>query len=285
MAILTPDNTSNVNGLTVNEYLLTKHNPNKIDMPTATMSPIGVTIHNTDWISVASGTTPAEQYTRATVNGNMNTVRVHYYVDNVCAWQNLPLNRSGWHSADGNGNGNKRTIAIECIMANSTDSKSLQSEDNCARLTAYLLHQHGWTVEKNLYTHTYWLHIRDGHTGTLDQLNVKSHSYKNCPIYIIPHWDSFKAKVKKYLNELSGTSTGTSTATTEFTPYLVKVTSSDGYVNVRKTPTFADSDIVGKIENGSTKYTITAETTLDGVAFGKLKSGLGWVALNCCTKV
>ena len=40
---------------------------------------IGVTVHNTDWITTAVGTTPAEQYTRATVNGNMKDVRVHYY--------------------------------------------------------------------------------------------------------------------------------------------------------------------------------------------------------------
>lgn len=281
MAILIADNTSNANGLTVNEYLLTKHNPNKISMPTTTMSPIGITIHNTDWISVVSGTTPAEQYTRATVNGNMNTVRVHFYVDNICAWQNLPLDRSGWHAADGNGNGNRKTIAIECIMANSTDSKSLQSEANCAKLTAFLLHKYNWTVEKNLFTHTYWLHIRDGHTGTIDQLNVRNHSYKNCPIYIIPHWDSFKAKVKKYLDELNSSKS----STTDFQNYLVKVTSNDGFVNIRKTPSWNDSDIVGTIKNDNTKYTIVEEKTLDGVKFGKLKSGVGWIALSCATKV
>ena len=102
MAILRPDSTSTLGGVTVKEYLLTKHNPNRIDMPSASMAGkiIGVTVHNTDWISVASGTTPAEQYTRATVNGNMNDVRVHYYVDNTCAWQNLPPTLSGWHAAD-----------------------------------------------------------------------------------------------------------------------------------------------------------------------------------------
>ena len=97
MAILKPDNKTTFGGVTVNECLLTKHNPNHIAMPSVSMEGkiIGVTVHNTDWISVASGTTPAEQYTRATVNGNMNDVRVHYYVDNVCAWQNLPHSLSG----------------------------------------------------------------------------------------------------------------------------------------------------------------------------------------------
>ena len=92
MTILRPDATTTLNGVKINEYLLTKHNPNHIDMPSVSMAGkiIGVTVHNTDWITVASGTTPAEQYTRATVNNNMKDVRVHYYVDNVCAWQNLP---------------------------------------------------------------------------------------------------------------------------------------------------------------------------------------------------
>lgn len=33
MAILKPDNTTNFGGVTVNEYLLTKHNPNRIECP------------------------------------------------------------------------------------------------------------------------------------------------------------------------------------------------------------------------------------------------------------
>lgn len=37
-----------------------------------------LTLHNNDRISTAANTTPAEQYTRATVNGNMGTVRVHF---------------------------------------------------------------------------------------------------------------------------------------------------------------------------------------------------------------
>ena len=174
MAILRPDSTSTLGGVTVKEYLLTKHNPNRIDMPSASMAGkiIGVTVHNTDWISVVSGTTPAEQYTRATVNGNMNDVRVHYYVDNTCAWQNLPLTLSGWHAADGSGNGNRKTIAIECIMSSAYNATDKKSEDNCARLAAALLKQYGLGIS-HLYTHTHWLNVRDGKSGTVDQLNTR----------------------------------------------------------------------------------------------------------------
>ena len=49
MMILKPDKTTNLGGITVNEYLLTKHNPYNIDMPSVSMEGkiIGVTIHNT----------------------------------------------------------------------------------------------------------------------------------------------------------------------------------------------------------------------------------------------
>ena len=204
MAILKPDNKTTFGGVTVNEYLLTKHNPNRIDMPSVSMEGkvIGVTVHNTDWISVASGTTPAEQYTRATVNGNMKDVRVHYYVDNTCAWQNLPLTLSGWHAADGSGNGNRRTIAIECIMSSAYNATDQKSEDNAAKLAAALLKKYNLSIS-NLYTHTHWLNVRDGKFGSVDYLNTAKNPYKTCPLYILPHWSAFKTKVQKYLTDAS----------------------------------------------------------------------------------
>ena len=208
MAILKPDNTTTLCGVTVNEFLLTKHNPNHIDMPSVSMEGkvIGITVHNTDWISVASGTTPAEQYTRATYNGNMKDVRVHYYVDNTCAWQNLPLSLSGWHAADGSGNGNRRNIAIECIMSSAYNDKDKKSEDNCARLAAALLKKYNLDIN-HLYTHTHWLNVRDGKWGTVDYLNTAKNSYKNCPAYILPHWAEFKKKVESYLSAGSTSTT------------------------------------------------------------------------------
>lgn len=204
MAKLTADRTSTLNGVTVKEFLLTKHNPNNISMPTASMKGkvIGVTIHNTD--DLENVYEDAEQYTRATYNGNMKSVRAHYYVDDVNAWQNLPLTLAGWHAADGSGKGNRRTIAIECIMTGKNEAADRKAEDNAARLAAALLKQHGLGIE-SLYTHTHWLNVKDGKKGTVDQLNVMSNSYKNCPAYILPHWNEFKAKVAEYLGETQET--------------------------------------------------------------------------------
>lgn len=200
---LTPDKTYTWNGLKVYEYLLTAHNPYGIAMPGYNLPavPLGVTVHNTGAISVASNTTMAEQYTRATVNGNMNDVRVHFYVDDVCAWQNLPLTLSGWHAADGGGNGNRKTIAIEVI------GDSAKAEANAVKLVAYLLNKYNLNVEDNLFTHTHWLNVRDGITGSNDYLNTRKHPYKWCPIYILPHWSTFKANCIAELNKLKGGAT------------------------------------------------------------------------------
>jgi len=64
--------------------------------------PRGITVHNTNDINVAAGTTPAEQYTRATwPNQNMAGVVVHFYVHGVDIWQNLKETERGWHATDG----------------------------------------------------------------------------------------------------------------------------------------------------------------------------------------
>lgn len=208
MAFLKPDKIYTLGGVRVSEYLLTKHNPNKIDMPTAKLTTvIGVTVHNTDTIRVASGTTAAEQYTRATVNGNMKSVRVHFYVDANGAWQNLPLDLSGWHAADGSGDGNRKTIAIECIMSKDYTAEDQKAEQNCKQLVAALLKQYGLGID-HLFTHTHWLNVKDGKKGSVDYLNTARNSYKNCPAYLLPHWDKFKAGVSALLTPAAQPATG-----------------------------------------------------------------------------
>ena len=211
MAFLTPDNTKDINGVLTKEFLLTNHNVNNIIMPSGNRKKtVAITIHNTGAIDVASGTTMAEQYTRATYYGNMKDVRVQYYVDQSEAWNCMPDDYVNWSCADGTSNpnsGNNTSVAIEIIGNNA------KAEDNGARLAAYLLKKYNLTVDSGLRTHTYWLNVKDGKKGSIDELNVMYNSYKNCPIYIIPHWRDFKNKVQQYFNELNGSSTPAPTPT------------------------------------------------------------------------
>ncbi len=137
----------------------------------------GITIHNTD------DSADAETYTRATFNQNMETARVHFYVDAKEAWQNLELNEVGWHAGTGDRSyGNDSTLAIEIIMGASYNEKDKKSEANGAMLTAYLLRKTGLTID-SVTTHKHW-------------------SGKECPLRILGHWDAFLAQVKKALDTL-----------------------------------------------------------------------------------
>ena len=153
-----------------------------------TGKPRGITVHNTADIKVATGTNAAEQYTRATYNGNMNGVVVHFYVWDNEIWQNLREDERGWHATDGHSRrssqrkdgstigGNVDTIAIECI------GNRQKSEDTTARLVAYLCKKYSLNPKTDIYTHKYF------------------YPRKQCPQYIHPHWNTFLSTVQKYYN-------------------------------------------------------------------------------------
>ncbi|EQB20048.1 N-acetylmuramoyl-L-alanine amidase [Dehalobacter sp. UNSWDHB] len=157
--------------------------------------PKGITVHNTGDISVASGTTPAEQYARATwPNANMKDVAVHFWVYRDDVWQQLSENERGWHAGDGSTRrasqrkgetigGNLDTVSIECIGGDAA------SEDTTAKLVAYLLMKHGLNPDTDIYTHNYFMGLPN---------KIVNGAKKNCPVYILPHWDTFMATVKKY---------------------------------------------------------------------------------------
>ena len=209
MAKLTPDATRTEHGLVINQKIIPwgakwpkdsgkykKGDKYKADrrLSGGTGKVAGVTIHNTT--DLPNVEEDAEQYTRATwPNANMNDASVHYYVDDINAWQNLEDTEVGWHAGDGRGPGNETTISIEIIMDGTGSKEDLGAEENGALLAAILLKRHGLTVEQ-LYTHNHWM-------GYSDQI-VKG-ARKNCPLYILPHWAQFKAKVAAKLAEISGT--------------------------------------------------------------------------------
>ncbi len=228
---LTPDKTRTENGVKINEKIIPwgavwakdygsykKGDKYKADrlLSGGTGKVQGITVHNTD------GGANAETYTRATYpNQNMKDARVHYYTDDVEAWQNLKENEVGWHAGDGRGNGNETTVSIEIIMKGAAIKDDAKAEDNGARLAAAILARHGLTVDQ-LYTHNHWMGLPD---------NIVSGARKNCLLYILPHWAAFKERVRVYLASM----TGTTQPTTPEAP----ATPAKAYYRVRKT--WADS--------------------------------------------
>ncbi len=199
-SILQPDAVRKEYGLTINEKVIPwgakwnkdsgsfhKGDPYKADLLLSRGSgkAAAVCIHNTGRITTVAGTTPAEQYTRATwPNCNMGDVRVHYFVDWESVWQNLREDEVGWHASDGAyGPGNNTSIAVEIIMNGSGDDKDAAAQRNGALLAAILLHRHGLELEPGLQNHHHY-----------------SPGGKECPVYLLPHWQAFTEQVGGYLD-------------------------------------------------------------------------------------
>lgn len=106
--------------------------------------------------------------------------------------------------------------------------------------------------------------------GQIDKQNMTVHRWfmaTECPgEYLYNKHSDIAKKVNKKLNKESS-----------FEEYRIKVTADS--LNIRKTPKFTKSDIVGVITDKGV-YTIVAEKKVCGIPMGKLKSGKGWVSLR-----
>lgn len=253
MAVLQPNTTYKMNGVTVREKIIpdgtrwkdgakaSKHGfaagdlyKKQAKLSSNTGKVKFVTIHNTD--DIKNKHDDAEQYTRATYNENMGSARVHFYVDDVDAWQNLKAGTGlckadpagsaevGWHAGDGSNatGGNMTSIGIEIIMGD-TAAHDSKAKDNGARIAAWLLYKHGLTVEK-LVTHTYWVNHALGYKFADPDIQSTNmvQSKKWCPQYIfastsetiaLANWKRFKALVSGYLDALNGKKASSSTET------------------------------------------------------------------------
>lgn len=245
MALLTPNETYQMNGVIVSEKIIPDGTRWKDATKAAkagfsagslykkqqklsggTGKPKSVTIHNTNDLENVND--DAEQYTRATYNENMGSSRVHYYTDDTGAWQNLKAGTGlctndpdgsaevSWHAGDGSAadGGNMTSLSIEIIMDESPEHDA-KAKDNGARIAAWLLWKHGLSIG-NLVTHTYWVNKSAGKTfSDVDvQCTNPVPGKKWCPTYIfassnaataLKNWKAFKALVKTYLDALSGT--------------------------------------------------------------------------------
>ena len=204
-----------------------------------------ITIHNTNDLGKAED--DGEQYTRATYNENMGSTRVHFYVDDLGAWQNLKAGTGlcsadkvnsaevGWHAGDGSvtDGGNMTSIALEIIMGDTT-AHDAKAKDNGARIAAWLLWKNGLSIDK-LVSHTYWVNKTAGKkfADVDEQCCNPIYGKKWCPTYIfastdekkaLANWKEFKQLVKSYLDALNGSKeTGGVVAPAGGTIYRVQV--------------------------------------------------------------
>ena len=286
--MLTPNNTYNVFGVSVKEKIIpdgtvwktgsrkgTKYKKErKLSGNTGVVQ--SVTIHNTNDRPTADY--DAEWYTQATYDEGMGRARVHFYVDDKDAWQNLkagtgmtpddPENSAevSWHTKGSDGN--PTSLSIEIIMSGNGTEEDAVAMDNGARLAAYLLSKHGLSVD-DLLTHTYWVNKFVGNSfDDLDtQCTNEVYDEKWCPAYIMgkkseakTNWIAFKNLVKRYMQIYN------------------RVICAD-VVNIRSGPSTC-YDIVGTICKCCKAHLLEIKTDPLGISWGLLRDYNGWILLN-----
>lgn len=131
-----------------------------------TGKPLWITIYNEKYPNKLKAT--AAQYTLATYSEKMGAARVHFYVDDLGAWQNLRAGTSmcendpmgsaevSWRAGDRSilDGGDMTSLSIE-IITNDTTEHDKRACENGAKLAAWLLWHHGLNIN-SLVTHTYW---------------------------------------------------------------------------------------------------------------------------------
>lgn len=278
------------------------------------MTPKYITIHNT------SNSASAQNEITYMKNNN-NATSYHVCVDEKYVIQAIPFNRNAFHAGDGaNGTGNRQSIGIEIARSTGDINLFKQAEQNCAMYVAQLLKNYGWGIDrvkrhkdwsgKNCPHRTMelgWTRFLNMIQKELDKLNGKTMTTSSFKVgdkvkvkstattyadstKFIPQWvkngtytvlkiNGSKVLLKEItswinVNDVSKVST---TSTTTTTSYLVRVTVDS--LNVRKSPT-TSSAIVTTVKKGGV-YTIVEVSN----GWGKLKSNIGWISLDCTEKV
>lgn len=150
------------------------------------MMPKYLSIHDTANTKAGADAEAHANYLKGDVAAN-KPVSWHFTVDGGSAekppqiYQHLPLNETGWHAGDWNGEGNMTSIGIE--ICENMDGDRRKAEDNAARLAAWLLQELELDINR-VVQHYKW-------TG------------KDCPRVLRNRpggWGEFIEAVQKYKN-------------------------------------------------------------------------------------
>lgn len=195
------------------------------------MIPKGITVHNT-----ANDASARNEI--AYMTNNDYETSFHFAVDDKEAVQGLPLNRNGWHASDGNGPGNRTTIAIEICYSLSGGERFDKAEENAAELIADLLKKYGWDISV----------VKRHYDYAPDK--------KYCPHRTMDKgWDRFLNMIKAKLED--------NPVSNEVNVYYMARTQKHGWLsevkNLEDYAGWENSPITGlaiRIDNGSIKYRV-----------------------------
>lgn len=199
-----------------------------------------------------------------------NTFRgasAHYFVDENEIWQVVEDNDASWAVGDDSyvhrecRNSNSISIEMCCKKKNGKWYIEEETIKNAIELGQYLIGKYGF-----------------------DRKHVLRHydvTGKICPEPMVRD----ESKWTNLLDRLFGKTTSSNTNKTEsisdVKDYTIKVTTD--VLNVRK-KAGTNNKIISEVTKGQT-YTITKETKVNGVSWGKLKEKEGWICLDYTEKV
>lgn len=143
-----------------------------------TMTPIGITVHNTS--NDATAKNEGDYMER-----NGAATSFHVVIDDKEVRIKIPFDRNAWHAGDGNsGKGNRKTIGIEICYSKSGGARFNNAEKNAAKYIASLMVQYKWDIN-DIYRHKDW-------------------SGKNCPHRTIQNgWNRFKKMIQTEYDKLT----------------------------------------------------------------------------------
>ncbi len=177
------------------------------------------------------------------MKSNNNKVSFHYAADDKEIVQGIPENRNAWHAGDGNGDGNRKGIAIEICYSKSGGDRFTKAEQNAVIFIAQKLKEKGWGIDK-----------------------VKKHqdfASKNCPHRTLElGWDRFLNMIKAELGQAS-TTNDLPNLTNYNGQSIVDALNSVGYDS-----SFSNRKILAN-KLGISNYTGTAEQNLKMIALLK----------------
>lgn len=206
---------------------------------------------------------------------NYNRACVHAFIDanDGVIYQTLPWNHRGWHAG---GSANNTHIGVEMCEPSYikytggstftiTNKEKAQAQAKSAYNSAVFLFGK-LCKEYNLNPLTDIVSHKEGYKkGIASNHGDPEHLWKGLGLQYT--MDGFRQDVKRSIGGVN----------TEF-----KVKVSTNILNIRKQPDL-QSEKVGVCPKGI--FTITETKTADGYEWGKLKSGVGWIALQYTTKL
>lgn len=136
---------------------------------------IGITYHNTGNSNKGADDEMHARYFQNLENADKSYISAHLFVDEDSITQIIPLDEVAYHAGDGQGDGNRKTIAIE-VCENRNHEKA---ELNAIKLGVSLILGN---PHFNIYKHQDW-------------------SGKYCPRKIIPHWNLFVRNIKLLIEQ------------------------------------------------------------------------------------